>query len=244
MTPSPSSSPGTFIGRIKSRRCSTGLPNHSLISIPKLLSLPKHALYLPTVLGHLATLRQAASLVRTVTEHLYQAPWAGRMFHTPSLLWSPPQPHQEYYHLRCMNEEIVTFPKYILPGFKVMTLGCSQMGIPPTFLVLLMLSSTEPNARTLCGTLLSEHPSSGWSPWRSILCTFELTGPMSILMVAVVCAASAFPAGSSKTAEIGYISSGQPHLHGGSVFVSWWQRWTPCLQEWDRIHSFTSSRHS
>ena len=36
-----------------------------------------------------------------------------------------------------MNEEIVTFPKYIVPGFKVMTLGCSQMGIPPTILVLL-----------------------------------------------------------------------------------------------------------
>lgn len=36
-----------------------------------------------------------------------------------------------------MNEEIVTFPKYILPGFKVMTLGCSQMRIPCTFLVLL-----------------------------------------------------------------------------------------------------------
>lgn len=136
------------------------------------------------------------------------------------------------------------FQSIYYPASKSWPLDASQMGIPPTFLVLLMLSSTEPNARTLCGTLLSEHPSSGWSPWRSILCTFELTGPMSILMVAVVCAASAFPAGSSKTAEIGYISSGQPHLHGGSVFVSWWQRWTPCLQEWDRIHSFTSSRHS
>lgn len=86
VTARPSSSPGTFIGRIKSRRCSTGLPNHSLISVPKLLSLPRHAWYLPTVLGHLATLRQAASLVRTVMEHLYQAPWAGWMFHTPSLL--------------------------------------------------------------------------------------------------------------------------------------------------------------
>ena len=36
-----------------------------------------------------------------------------------------------------MNEEIVTIQKYIVPGFKVMTLGCSQMGIPPTILVLL-----------------------------------------------------------------------------------------------------------
>ena len=134
-----------------------GLPSHSLISIPKLLSLPKHAMYLPTVLAHLATLRQAASLVRTVTEHLHQVPCAGWMFHTPSLLLSPPQPRQGCYHLRCMNEEIVTFPKYIYTKVYI-TLGCSQMGIPPTFLVLLS-AVTKPSSRTLCRTLFFK-----WAP--------------------------------------------------------------------------------
>ena len=153
-----------------------GLPSHSLISIPKLLSLPKHAMYLPTVLGHLATLRQAASLVRTVTEHLRQVPCAGWMFHTPSLLLSPPQPRQGYYHLHCMNEEIVTFqsiyiPKYILP------LDAVKWGFHPHSWCFSALSPSPTPGRCAEHSFLSEpqlcvipleiHSTYPWTNWAN-----------------------------------------------------------------------------